>query len=316
MQFKKPNFWDLKKPNLLAQILFPLTLITRIINFIRKKKQKIKSKEIKTICVGNIYIGGTGKTPLTIKLNEIINDLNLSSVVAKKFYTNQLDEQKLLEKKSSLILDRNRHSIIKQAINRKIQVVIFDDGLQDYTLDYDLKCVCFKIDNWIGNGLLIPSGPLRENLNSLKNCDIVFLNGLEKIPIGIYERIFNINSNITIFKTDYLIKNLNSFDRKDKFLIFSGIGDPNSFKKILKNNKFQIIEEIVFPDHYKYKKNDLNKLISKAKDLNAKIITTEKDYMKLDKEFLNDISFIELDLVIENQLKLIEILKDRLDEKN
>ena len=95
----------------------------------------------------------------------------------KKTYPNQIDEQNLLKAKTKTIVAKSRVDAVKQAINGLNQVVIFDDGLQEKKIDYDLKIVCFKKKNWIGNGQLIPSGPLREKIENLKNYDIVFLNG-------------------------------------------------------------------------------------------------------------------------------------------
>ena len=316
MQLKKPNFWDYKKPNFLAIILIPLTLITSAINYSKALKKKNKFHKIKSICVGNIYIGGTGKTPLTLKLYEIISKLNISVVTAKKYYANQKDERLLLEQNSSFISTQKRSAAVEQAIERNIQAIIFDDGLQESSLDYDLKCVCFKIENWIGNGMLIPSGPLRDKINSLKNFDIVFLNGHLEIDNKIIQEIKSINSKIKIFKTEYVPKNLEKFDKNKKYIIFSGIGDPKSFKNILKINNFDILEEIIFPDHYEYKEQDFIRLIERAKKFNAKLITTEKDFSKISKEYLKYIEIFKIELIINDQDDLVKFLKEKFDEKN
>ena len=76
MKVNKPKFWDLKKPNYISYLLLPFTLPIIINNFFLSIKKNIKYKDIKTICVGNIYVGGTAKTPLTIKLNQILHKLN------------------------------------------------------------------------------------------------------------------------------------------------------------------------------------------------------------------------------------------------
>ena len=174
MKIKKPKFWDLKKPNLTSYLLLPFTFPLIINNLFLKKKNK-KIKEIKSICVGNIYIGGTGKTPATIKLYEILKKLEPQICTGKKFYSNHEDEKVILEKKTNLISENNREKIIQTAIKEKQKIIIFDDGLQDKRLDYDLKFVCFDSENWIGNGKLIPAGPLRENISSLRKYDAVFL---------------------------------------------------------------------------------------------------------------------------------------------
>ena len=98
MQIKKPNFWDLEKPNYLSIILLPFTIIMLINNFFLNRKIHKKNKKIKTICIGNIYIGGTGKTPTTIKMYEILKKLNFNVCTAKKLYLSHIDENKILEK--------------------------------------------------------------------------------------------------------------------------------------------------------------------------------------------------------------------------
>ena len=95
MKFTKPKFWDFQKPNIYAYLLLPFTLPVRLNNFLSNHKSKIKPNEVKTICVGNIYLGGTGKTPAEI-LFEILKKIELNVVTAKKFYSSQKDEIVLL----------------------------------------------------------------------------------------------------------------------------------------------------------------------------------------------------------------------------
>jgi len=310
MKFKKPYFWDLPKPNIISYLLIPLTLPIIIRNFIFNYIKKKRSSKIKTICVGNIYIGGTGKTPLTIKIYEILNALNTKVATVKKNHFNQVDEQLLLEKKTSLIVSKTRESAIKQGIDEKYKILIFDDGLQETKIDYDLKLVCFKSKVWIGNGQYIPAGPLREKISSLKKFDVVFLNGYSDDYSNIEKQIKNVNPNIKIFRTSYKITNISSYDLKSKYLIFSGIGTPYDFKDILLKNNFEITKQITFPDHYNYKQKDLKKISSIAKKDNLKIITTEKDYMKIPDQFKKNINFLAIDLLIEEENKLINLLKE------
>ena len=99
MNLKKPKFWDYRKPNFIAYLLSPITLLITANNFLLKIYPKKKFNEIKTICVGNIYLGGTGKTPTTLKLFELLKGLNLKIATARKNYSNQQDEEILLKKK-------------------------------------------------------------------------------------------------------------------------------------------------------------------------------------------------------------------------
>tara|TARA_A100001011_G_C14270451_1_gene826751 strand:+ start:48 stop:998 length:951 start_codon:yes stop_codon:yes gene_type:complete len=315
MKLKKPKFWDLKKPGLISYLLLPLTIPVIINNLLLKYRSIKKTEKIKLICVGNIYLGGTGKTPTTIKMFNICKKLNLNITTGKKFHSNQLDEEIILKNKTHLICEKSRKKVVEKAIKNNFDVVIFDDGLQDRNINYDLKIVCFDSENWIGNGYLIPSGPLREKIDSIKKYDIVFLKGECLNEKRIIKLIKNQNPEIKVFQSYYEAVNLDRFNIKNDYLIFSGIANPNNFRNFLIKNNFKVIDEIIFPDHYEYKQEDINKIKLKAKKLNAKIITTEKDYVKLSAKDADNIDFIEIDLKIKNETDLINLINPIVNEK-
>ena len=305
MNLKKPKFWDLKEPNFFAYVLLPIAIILQNLKYLLSKKEPFKLK-IKTICVGNIYIGGTGKTSLSIQINKILNERKIKTCFVKKFYKNQADEQKLLEKKGKLFLAKTRYKALQRAEEENYQIAILDDGLQDLSIKYDVNLVCFNNLNWKGNGLTIPAGPLRENINNLKKYNHIFLNGnLENIEI-LKKEIKQINSEIKIHIGKYEPINLNKFNKTDKYFAFSGIGNHKTFIKMLKNYGLNVVEDLEFADHYSYKNNDIEKIIYKSKKLNAKILTTEKDYLRLKKKYLEEIAFIEVQLKIIDEDKFIE----------
>jgi tetraacyldisaccharide 4'-kinase len=314
MIFKKPDFWNKNKPNIVSFLLMPLTLPLHINNFFLNKFEKTKSKKIYSICIGNIYVGGTGKTPTTIKLFQILKKIYKKVTTAKKFYYSQSDEISLLKKKTNLLTSKNRPQIIKDAIKKKFKIIIFDDGLQDKNINYDLKIVCFDTLSWIGNGQLIPAGPLREKINSLKKYDVVFLKNITQKNNDIIKLIKTINPKIKIYNTKYIIKNLNKFNLKKKYIVFSGIGNPESFITFLKKNKFNVVDNIIFPDHYKYRKNDITKIIKKAKNINAQIITTEKDFIKMPKNYQNKIDYINIDMEINQSNNFMKFLKKKIND--
>ena len=311
MKFYKPKFWDYKKPNLFAYLLLPLTFPVLINNLLRNIIKPKKISNVTKICIGNIYIGGTGKTPLVIKLNNLLNLENMKSVIVKKFYKNQIDEQRLIEKYTNIILNKNRLNALKEAEENKFNFVIFDDGLQDKSINYDLKIVCFNNLQWIGNGFLIPAGPLREKVNSVKKYDAVVLNGDPSLNKFIIEKLKEINKNLKIFEISYTISNIEKFNKNSNYVIFSGIANSGNFLKILKKNNFKINKEFIYPDHHTYSNNELEKIISYAKENNAKIITTEKDYYKLDQKYLNEIMFLKLDLKIYDQNNFLKFIKSK-----
>jgi len=305
MNLKKPKFWNNKKPNLNAYLLFPLAFFIETIKklFLKPNKKKFK---IKTICVGNIYLGGTGKTSLSIKLNKLLNERNIKSCFIKKYYKKQIDEQKLLEKNGRLFLSSKRIDALKQAQSQKYDIAILDDGLQDKTIDYDLSFVCFNNINWIGNGMTLPAGPLRENINKIRNYHHIFLNGnLENVDY-LTKEIHKISSNINIHLGKYEPINLDEFNKNDKYLVFSGIGNHETFISMIKKNGLEVLRDIEFSDHYPYTKQDIDKILNEAGNLNCEIITTEKDFQRLNNYNVNRIKIMKAELKIIDEDKLIK----------
>ena len=309
MKFIKPKFWDYKKPNFLSYLLLPFTLPLIANNLLLSLKKKIPNSKIKKICVGNIYLGGTGKTPLVMKVYQILSNLGYKTAVIKKFYKDHYDEQKILNEHTKLYCQKTRVSSLNEAMNENIDIAIFDDGLQDRSINYDLNFVCFNNIKWIGNGLLIPAGPLREKIESISKYDAVFINGNENDNTNLKSLINKYNKSIKIFEAHYLPLNIDQFDTKEKYIVFSGIGNPEIFKETLIKNKFNIVKEIIFPDHHNYTQIDIDKIKLQAKNFNAKIITTEKDYVKITPNRNKDLQFLKVEFKIKNELELINYLK-------
>ena len=128
--------------------------------------------------MGNIYIGGTGKTPSAIFLAHELKKIGKNPVIVKKYYKNQKDEQSLIKKYfNNLILNKKRSDAIYEAERKGFDSVILDDGFQDFNIKKDLNIICFNQNQLIGNGFILPSGPLRQSLNSLNDAEIILING-------------------------------------------------------------------------------------------------------------------------------------------
>ena len=304
MKLKKPKFWDYKYPSLYAYALIPIAILIKIFNFFNRKSIKYSPK-IKIICVGNIYIGGTGKTSLCVQLNKILTKRNINSCFVKKYYKNQIDEEKILKKNGKLFLSKKRVDAIKQAEKEDFKYAILDDGLQDKTIKKDISLICFNTINWIGNGMTIPSGPLRENIHNLKKYEHVFLNGnLENLE-NLKNEIFRINSKINIHIGKYEITNFFEFNLNKKFLVFSGIGNHETFISMMIKNKFKIIKDIEFPDHYEYSNNDIDKILKESIKLDCEVVTTEKDFNRLNHSEKSKIKILKTELKIIDEEKLM-----------
>ena len=312
MKFHKPKFWD-KSSNisLFSLLLLPLSLIVIIKNYHENSKIKKNFYDLKTICVGNIYIGGTGKTPLVNNLANYFKK-KYRTYIIKKNYSSHLDEKKLLESKHKVIFEKTRELSIAKAEVEKAEMLIFDDGLQEKKINYDLKIVCFNSLKLDGNGLIIPAGPLREKLSSIKNYDIALINGdLNKESKNFIKKIKGINSKIKIFTGKYVPTNYSKLKRK-KFITFSGIGNPHTFSDTLKSLKIKFSGYKKFPDHYNYKESDLQKLKNLAKKNNCELLTTEKDYFRIKKSFRKNINFLKVELSIDQEKQFYKYLNERL----
>ena len=213
------------------------------------------------MCIGNIYLGGTGKTPTSIFLANEISKLGKKTVILRKYYKDQVDEYNLIKSKfKNLIVTKNRQEGIIEAEKQKYDIVILDDGYQDFKIKKDLNIICFNTNQLDGNGLFLPSGPLRESLNSLKEANIVLINGEKNLE---FEKILNINKDLKIFSSYYRATNVDQFKNKDLVTI-AGIGNPENFKKILEEYDLNIKDYLTFPDHYEFSKENL-KNCSKCK---------------------------------------------------
>ena len=303
MKFFKPKFWDKNKISFFAILLFPFSLLIKLLNFFKKLLTKTHKSSIPIICVGNIYLGGTGKTPLCIEIFSILKNLNKNPVFIRKKYSSFQDETNLQKQTGLLYESKKRINALREAINNKADVAILDDGFQDFSIEKDLSLVCFKEKQWIGNGFVIPSGPLREDLSALNRANCVIIDG--KKNTNIENIILEKNQAVKIFYTKYKVLNINEFKKK-KVLCFAGIGNPDSFFNLLKVNDINILEEISFPDHYNYSDNELENLINKAKEKNAILLTTEKDFFRIDENHRKNIKHLKIKVEIENKNQFIE----------
>ena len=300
MKIFKPKFWH-KKNTLISFLLLPLSFFFQVLIYIQKVLKKKEKFSIPVICVGNIYLGGTGKTPLCIELVKILKELNKKTVIIKKFYKSHEDEFKLIEsKKIRLFKSMSRNMALKKAEIEKFDCAILDDGLQDSSVVKVVNIVCFNSNQLAGNGMTIPSGPLREPLTSLKNSEIVVING--HINEVFEKKIKAISSQINIYYSEYVPTNISQF-KDQNLLAFAGIGNPNNFFNLLKINNLRVAKEIPFPDHYNYSIEELKNLVEYSITNKLKIITTEKDYFRIEHYKIPEIQHLSVELKIKSKDK-------------
>lgn len=305
MKINKPKFWE-KKYNLISFVLLPVSLFLQLIIKIRNKFVHQRSFKIPIICVGNIYLGGTGKTPLVIYIAKKLLKYNKNPAIIKKFYSDHFDERELINKNlDCLFTNRLRHQAIKKAEEKNHDVAILDDGFQDHSVKKDINIICFNSNQLIGNGFTLPAGPLRENINTIKKSQIVLINGEKNKDFE--KKIFNISSSIKIFYSKYLLLDKDNFENKNVFA-FAGIGNPENFFETLKKNNFKVKKKFIFPDHYEFQKKEIQNLIDDSLKNNLELVTTEKDFLRISKFGFKEVKCIKVKLEIIDEEDFIKFI--------
>ncbi len=214
------------------------------------------------------------------------------------------DEPLLLAEVADTFVCKNRKIAIDNlSKNFDYEVIVMDDGFQNPTVHKDKNIVVIDGEYGIGNGELLPSGPLREKVESaIKRASFFVMIGQDKQHL---EEKF-INNNIEVVRACIAEKNVSKDNQK--YVAFCGIGRPEKFFNSLKKSNYDVIKEISFQDHNKYKSDDLIKIIFEAEKSNAKIITTKKDWVKLPDEYKNKVEFLDIEIKFYNNDEFVELL--------
>ena len=311
MKIKKPKFWDYKKISFKSILLLPISIIYQLLFWFKKVISLDRSNNklaIPIICVGNIYIGGTGKTPLVREIYKIIKSLGKKPAFVKKYHNYLSDEIEMLRETGRVYTNSKRKDGITLSTLDGHDVAILDDGFQDFSIKPNFSILCFNSKQMIGNGLIIPSGPLRESLNAIQRADCIIINGDKNFEFEKKISELKGNKKLDIFYSEYKIKNIEKFKNK-KVTAFAGIGNPSNFFDLLKKNNLNVVKTYSFPDHHNYSKKDFKILTEEKSDI---LITTEKDYHRISDEQKKDCESIEVNLEIKNEIKFKEILKSYL----
>ena len=310
MKLNKPKFWE-QGYWIIPFFLLPLTLLLSLVIYFKKKFTKPLKFNTYVICVGNIYVGGTGKTPAAVLLAKELTKLGKKTAIVRKYYQNHLDEHRLITKNfKNLILNKNRQDAIKEFQN-KYDVMFLDDGFQDYSIKKNLNIICFKDNQLLGNGFTLPSGPLREKLSSLKEAHIILINGAKNLDFE--KKLLNINHKLKFFYSSYKPINVEQFKNKN-LLAIAGIGNPEKFFQLLEQNNLKIEKKLIFPDHYEFTNNDINYILKLTKENNYHIVTTEKDFYKIKEPNNEMFKFLKVSLEIEKKEELIDLIINSYNE--
>ena len=285
--------WFLKR-SLLSWSLCPLSALyligSRVVFNLRKRHEYISKRPV--ICFGNILSGGVGKTPIVRQVAKFFDAPVVMRGYKKTKETSNIgDEAKMLSNDGILVHVGNRKNNMILLNKQKTKTpIIMDDGFQNASIKKDISVLVFDEGIGFGNGFLLPAGPLRETKSAIERSDAIIVIKRKTVAKG-----FSVPTNIPVFNA--YNKEICPYDEDTKVIAFAGIGYPEKF---FENVPSKIIEKIAFPDHYQYTDNDIKILFEKAAEKNAKLLTTEKDWVRLPKWARKEIRFSALQTDIEN----------------
>ena len=293
---KAPQFWY--EPNTWkAKFLYPLGYFYNLLTLLRGKLAKPQSYSCLTICIGNLNVGGTGKTPTTIALAQHFLKKGLQVHVVSRGYKGKFqgtflvdpqkhksdevgDEPLLMSEFTSVWVSNKRKNGIAAAENAGAQIVLLDDGFQDPSFHKDFSLIVVDGEKGFGNKKCMPAGPLRENIvQGFKRADALVIVG---------QRIYKFDTFPTHLKIIHsTLKPIETGInwKEGKYLAFAGIADPSKFFKTLRSLGANLIDCVALSDHQNLDGQVLKRLERKANSAHAQLVTTEKDAVRLSNTF-------------------------------
>ena len=296
MKIIEPKFWWNDNPSILIKLMsLPFGILLKILIFLRNKLLKKIFLPKPVICVGNFVVGGQGKTPFVRYLRSVLEDVDKKTVVISNGYGGKMkspkiiteidksidcgDEALLHAKDGITVVSKNRVDAIEVLDKSHFDLILLDDGFQDPSIHKDLNIVIVDTSKGIGNNLLIPFGPMRESLDfALKKTDIVIL--INSINQN-HQSIINV---LKIWKGLVLNAEYETYideDINEEIIAFSGISNPDKFTYGLKSTGARVNKHFIFSDHENISEDDAKEIFEYSKFKNLRIVTTEKDLIKL-----------------------------------
>jgi len=324
---KAPKFWYLKKDTYLSNSLYPLSLLFRLGTKLRVLISKEKISALPIICIGNIVVGGAGKTPVSLKIGKMLIEAGYAPHFVSKGYAgieknNSLveqwhspksvgDESILLSEIAPTWIGVNRNKSFLLAKEKGADCIIMDDGFQNPTIQKDFSIIVINGDQEFGNKRVMPSGPLRESISrglSRTNL-IIVIGGISK------ELKLKIPNHVPLINASFAINSENKIFKAQKITAFAGIAYPEKFFNSLREQGAKIVKEMIYPDHHIFDENDLLNLAEIANKTKSILVTTKKDFVRIPKSYRSLVNTLEGEIQFEDEKLLLEILTNVLENK-
>lgn len=327
---KTPAFWYAE--NAPPPALKPLSWLYDGLSRLRRGLARPYRAAVPVVCIGNITLGGSGKTPVAIAVSRILHDLGFLPHFLTRGYGGRLqgpvtvnsaehgfretgDEPLLLARHAPCWVAKNRAAGAAAAAEGGAGAIVMDDGFQNPSLHKTLSLLVVDAAAGFGNGAVFPAGPLREQPeHALKRADACIILGAadEAARENWQQRLAQHGYRDQVFfaalrpQTDTL---------QGAFVAFAGIGLPQKFRTTLEACGAEVKEFFPFPDHHPYTDADLEKLAAAARRHNAALITTEKDALRLPEKFRTTVQTLPVSLQWQDEQAITAFLKSELQQK-
>lgn len=282
---RAPEFWN--KDDWRSRLLAPLGWLYGASVAWKEKRAVPYRSRAKVVCVGNLSVGGTGKTPVAIEIAEALKARGRHPVFLSRGYGGRLrgpieiqegnsaadvgDEPLLLRHTAPVVVARNRAegAQLAEALG---DTIVMDDGHQNFALAKDLSLIVVDGEAGFGNGRVVPAGPLREPIaQGLRRADAVVVVGDGQVLLGDFAQ--------PVLRAHLVQHGVNIAGHR--VVAFAGIGRPDKFFHALELQGAVIAATKRYADHHTYTQAEIARLKSKARSLNAALVTTEKDFVRL-----------------------------------
>jgi len=290
---RAPEFWTSESvaAKAMAALLAPLGALYGISVRARLRRARPFRPKARIICIGNLTAGGSGKTPIAIAIGHALTARGKQIIFLSRGYGGRLrgpacvnpaqhsasdvgDEPLLLAAHGTTIVARNRAEGARLADSLGADIIVMDDGFQNFQIAKDLSLVVVDAESGFQNGRLIPAGPLREGVaQGLARADAIVLIGEGAPPLPSFAGPI-LSARLVPTAPDAL--------RGRSIFAFAGIGRPQKFFQTLRSMGAEIIAAQSFPDHHWFSAAELSVLKAAAQRANALLVTTEKDFVRLE----------------------------------
>ncbi len=315
---RTPDFWY-QPPGLGARLLAPAAALYTAGAALRRGLARPQPAGLPVICVGNLVAGGAGKTPTVIALATLLAERGYRPHIVSRGYGGRLagplrvnsarhgadevgDEPLLLARAAPTWIARDRRLGALAAAAAGAGLVVLDDGLDNATLALDFRLVAIDGEVGFGNGRRLPAGPLRQGIElGLARADLVLLIGADRT--GVAQRVGRplLPARIAPAAAAPALAGR-------PVLAFAGIARPAKFFETLRTIGARVIETRAFPDHHRYRPEEIMRLVERAAALGATPVTTEKDLVRLPVEARPMVVAMPIVLAFADEARLLALL--------